>query len=72
MEDVLDCLEVLHPGWQQVLLCDWSSGHNGMGEGRLTTGTISGEGKMNLSYESREIGARQGLRKATWGRIRRS
>ena len=30
--------------WQPVLLCYWSSGHNGMGEGRLTTGTISCEG----------------------------
>ena len=53
-EDVLDCLEVLHPGWQQVLLCDWISWHNGMGEGRLTTGTISGEGKMNLSYRGKQ------------------
>ena len=41
MEDVLDCLEVLHPGWLPVLLCNWSSWHNGMGEGRLTIGTIS-------------------------------
>jgi hypothetical protein len=57
-EDVLDCLEVLHPGWQPVLLCDWSSGHNGMGEGGLTTGTISGEGKMNLSYGGRRRSAR--------------
>ena len=53
-EDVLDCLEVLHPGWQPVLLCNWSSRHNGMGEGGLTTGTISGEGKMNLSYGGKQ------------------
>ena len=59
-DDVLDCLEEQHPGWQPVLLCYWSSGHNGMGEGGLTTGTISGEGKMNLSY-----GGKQGDRRAT-------
>ena len=59
-EDVLDCLEEQHPGWQPVLLCDWSSGHNGMGEGALTTGTISGKGKIKLSN-----GGKQGDRRAT-------
>jgi hypothetical protein len=48
MEDLLDCVECLHPGFQIVMEVDWSSGHAHHREDALSAQT------MNVSYGGKQ------------------